>query len=126
MAAKLYYTYIALSRVFAEIFQKVFLYTAPTIPKLGVLLRCIAWDKSRAILNCRLFAFALKMIFNLILKLNLKTVFNSKMVLNLILNLKMIYVSRDALARRRRNIITKAHLWAENYNTAIQFCQELF
>lgn len=74
------------------------------------------------------------MIFNLILKLNLKTVFNSKTVLNLIFNLKMnlifnlkmIYVSRDTQARRRRNIITKAHLWAENYNAAIQFCQELF
>ena len=78
MAAKLYYAYIALSRVFAEIFQKVFLHTAPTIPKLGVLLRCIAWDKSRAILNCRLFAFALKMILNLILKTNLKTISDLK------------------------------------------------
>ena len=73
MAAKLYYAYIALSRVFAEIFKKFFLHTALTIPKLGVLLRCIAWDKSKAILNCRLFAFVLKMILNLILKTNLKT-----------------------------------------------------
>lgn len=39
MAAKLYYASIALSRVFAEIFQKIFLHTAPTIPKLGILLR---------------------------------------------------------------------------------------
>ena len=94
MAAKLYTVRTALSRVFAEIFQKIFLYTAPTIPKLGVLLCCIAWDKSRAILNCRLFAFALKMILNLIFKTNLKTVFNSKTVLNLIFNLKMFHVTR--------------------------------
>lgn len=92
MAVKLYTMRTALSRVFDEIFQKIFLHTAPTIPKLGVLLRCIAWDKSRAILNCRLFAFALKMILNLILKTNLKTVSNSKTVLNLILNLKMFHV----------------------------------
>lgn len=96
MAAKLYTAYIALSRVFAEIFQKNFLHTLPTIPKLGVLLHCIAWDKSKAILNCRLFAFALKMILNLILKTNLKTVSNSKtvlnLILNLILNLKMFHV----------------------------------
>ena len=78
MAAKLYYAYTALSRVFAEIFKKSFLHTLPTIPKLGVLLRCIAWDKSKAILNCRLFAFALKMILNLILKLNLKMIFDLK------------------------------------------------
>lgn len=99
MAAKLYYAYIALSRVFAEIFQKVFLHTAPTIPKLGTLLRCIALDKSRAILNCRLFAFALKIILNLILKLNLKMNSNSKLVLNLILNLilnlKMFHVKHE-------------------------------
>ena len=50
----------------------------PTIPKLDILLRCIALDKSRAILNCRLFAFALKMILNLILKLNLKMIFDLK------------------------------------------------
>ena len=95
MAAKLYTMRTVLSRTFAEIFQKIFLHTAPTIPKLGVLLRCIAWDKSRAILNCRLFAFALKMILNLILKTNLKTVSNSKTVLNLILNLKMFHVTRN-------------------------------
>lgn len=57
MAAKLYHAYIALSRVFAEIFQKIFLHTTPTIPKLGLLLHFIAWDKSRAILNCRPFYF---------------------------------------------------------------------
>ena len=90
MAAKLYYAYIALSRVFAEIFQKIFLHTALTIPKLGLLLHCIAWDKSRAILNCRLFAFALKMILNLILKTNLKTISDLKLNLNLIFNLKTI------------------------------------
>ena len=78
MAAKLYYAYTALSRVFAEIFKKIFLHTAPTIPKLGVLLHCIAWDKSKAILNCRLFAFTLKMILNLILKTNLKTISDLK------------------------------------------------
>ena len=78
MAAKLYHAYIALSRVFAEIFKKSFLHTAPTIPKLDVLLYFIAWDKSKAILNCRLFAFALKMIFNLILKLNLKMISDLK------------------------------------------------
>ena len=87
MAAKLYTMRTALSRVFAEIFQKIFLHTAPTIQKLGVLLRCIAWDKSRTILNCRLFAFALKMILNLIFKTNLKTISDSKLVLHLILNL---------------------------------------
>ena len=99
MAAKLYTMRTALSRVFAEIFKKIFLHTAPTIPKLGVLLHCIAWDKSKAILNCRLFAFALKMILNLILKLNLKMILDSKLILNLnlnlILNLKMFYVSRE-------------------------------
>lgn len=68
-------------------FKKFFLHTVPTIPKLCVLLYCIAWDKSKAILNCRLFAFSLKMILNLILKLNLKMNSNSKLVLNLILNL---------------------------------------
>ena len=78
MAAKLYTMRTALSRVFTETFQKNFLHTAPTIPKLCVLLRCIAWDKSRAILNCRLFAFALKMILNLILKTNLKTISDLK------------------------------------------------
>ena len=78
MAAKLYTMRTALSRVFAEIFQKIFLPTAPTIPKLGVLLRCIAWDNSRTILNCCLFAFALKMILNLILKTNLKTISDLK------------------------------------------------
>ena len=103
MAAKLYYAYTALSRVFAEIFKKSFLHTLPTIPKLGVLLRCIAWDKSKAILSCRLFAFALKMILNLILKLNLKMNSNSKLVLhlilnlifNLVLNLKMFHVKHE-------------------------------
>ena len=59
-------------------FKKVFLHTTPTIPKLGVLLHFIAWDKSRAILNCRLFAFSLKMILNLILKLNLKMISDLK------------------------------------------------
>lgn len=68
-------------------FKKVFLHTVPTILKLGVLLRCIACNKNKAILNCRIFAFALKMILNLILKLNLKMNSNSKLVLNLILNL---------------------------------------
>ena len=87
MAAKLYTMRTALSRVFDEIFQKSFLHTTPTIPKLGVLLYFIARDKSRTILNCRLFCFALKMILNLILKLNLKMNSNSKLVLNLILNL---------------------------------------
>lgn len=87
MAAKLYTMRTALSRVFAEIFKKFFLHTVPTIPKLDVLLYLIAWDKSKSILNCRLFAFALKMIFNLILKLNLKMNSNSKLVLHLILNL---------------------------------------
>ena len=96
MAAKLYTMRTALSRVFAEIFQKNFFHTAPTIPKLGVLLYFIAWDKSRVILNCRLFAFTLKMILNLILKLNLKMILDSKLILNLILNLKMFYVSREA------------------------------
>lgn len=94
MAAKLYTTRTALSRVFDEIFQKSFLHTVPTIPKLGLLLYCIAWNKSKGILNCRLFAFALKMILNLILKLNLKMNSNSKLVLNLILNLKMFHVTR--------------------------------
>ena len=78
MAAKLYTMRTALSRVFDEIFQKSFLHTLPTIPKLDVLLHFIAWDKSKAILNCRLFAFALKMILNLILKLNLKMIFDLK------------------------------------------------
>lgn len=78
MAAKLYTMRTALSRVFAEIFKKIFLHTAPTIPKLGVLLHCIAWDKSKAILNCRLFAFTLKIILNLILKTNLKTISDLK------------------------------------------------
>lgn len=95
MAAKLYTMRTTLSRVFAEIFKKSFLHTVPTILKLDVLLSFIARDKNKAILNCRLFAFALKMIFNLILKLNLKTVSNSKTVLNLIFNLKMFYVSRE-------------------------------
>lgn len=78
MAAKLYTMRTALSRVFAEIFKKIFLHTLPTIPKLGLFLYCIAWDKSKAILNCRIFAFALKMILNLILKLNLKMIFDLK------------------------------------------------
>ena len=80
-------------------FKKIFLHTTPTIPKLGTLLHFIARDKSKTILNCRLFCFALKMILNLILKLNLKMNSNSKLVLNLILNLilnlKMFYVSRE-------------------------------
>ena len=99
MAAKLYTMRTALSRVFYEIFQKVFLHTVPTIPKLCVLLYFIARDKSKAILNCRLFAFSLKMILNLILKLNLKMNSNSKLVLNLILNLilnlKMFHVKHE-------------------------------
>ena len=95
MAAKLYTMRTALSRVFDEIFQKSFLHTTPTIPKLCVLLCCIARDKSKAILNYRLFAFSLKMILNLILKMNLKMILDSKLVLNLILNLKMFYVSRE-------------------------------
>lgn len=107
MAAKLYYAYIALSRVFAEIFKKIFLHTMPTIPKLDVFLCFIACDKSKAILNCRLFAFALKMILNLILKLNLKMNSNSKLVLNLILNLifnlKMFHVKHENI-----NTITKS------------------
>lgn len=83
-------------RDFLKIF---FLHTAPTIPKLDVLLYLIAWDKSKAILNCRLFAFALKMIFNLILKLNLKMNSNSKLVLNLIFNLKMFRLWRACASR---------------------------
>lgn len=59
-------------------FKNFFLHTVPTIPKLDVLLRCIAWDKSKAILNCSLFTFSLKMILNLILKLNLKMIFDLK------------------------------------------------
>ena len=78
MAAKLYYAYIALSRVFDEIFQKIFLHTVPTIPKLYALLRHAMKHKSRAILNCRIFAFVLKMILNLILKTNLKTISDLK------------------------------------------------
>ena len=74
----------------------------PTIPKLGLLLYCIAWDKSKAILNCRLFAFALKMIFNLILKLNLKMNSNSKLVLHLILNLIFNLVFNLKMFRFRR------------------------
>lgn len=99
MAAKLYYAYIALSRVFAEIFQKVFSPHSAHNPETRRTLNCIAWDKSSAILNCRLFAFALKMILNLILKTNLKTVSNSKtvlnLILNLILNLKMFHVKHS-------------------------------
>lgn len=38
-------------------FKKFFLHTVPTIPKLGVFLYCVARDKSKAILNCRLFCF---------------------------------------------------------------------
>ena len=56
MAAKLYTAYIALSRVFEEIFQKSFLHTVPTIPKLYALLHHAMQRKSRAILNCRIFA----------------------------------------------------------------------
>lgn len=78
MAAKLYYAYIALSRVFAEIFQKVFSPHSAHNPETRRTLNCIAWDKSRAILNCHLFAFALKMILNLILKTNLKTISDLK------------------------------------------------
>lgn len=95
MAAKLYTMRTALSRVFAEIFQKSFLHTTPTIPKLCVFLHFIARDKNKAILNCRLFAFSLKMILNLILKLNLKMILDSKLVLNLILNLKMFHVKHE-------------------------------
>ena len=97
---------------FAEIFQKIFLHTLPTIPKLGVLLRCIAWDKNRAILNCRLFAFALKMILNLILKTNLKTISDLKIESESDFesdfqseNDCMFHVTRKA--RQRRNLITK-------------------
>ena len=131
MAAKLYTMRTALSRVFTEIFQKIFLHTAPTIPKLGVLLRCIAWDKSRTILNCRLFAFALKMILNLILKTNLKTISDLKIESesDFQSDFQSENVSRGAQAHQRRNMKTnsqKAHLWAENYNAAIQFCQAFF
>ena len=49
MAAKLYYAYTALSRVFDEIFQKIFLHTLPTIPKLYALLRHAMQRKSKAI-----------------------------------------------------------------------------
>lgn len=109
MAAKLYYAYIALSRVFAEIFQKFFLHTVPTIPKLGVLLRCIAWGKNRAILNCCLFAFALKMILNLILKTNLKTISDLKIESESDFQSEndcMFHVTRKS--RQRRNLITKS------------------
>ena len=57
MAAKLYHAYTALSRVFAEIFQKIFSPHATHNPKTSRTLRCIALDKSRAILNCRPFCF---------------------------------------------------------------------
>lgn len=91
-------------------FKKFFLHTVPTIPKLDVLLYCVAWDKSKAILNCRLFAFSLKMILNLILKLNLKMNSNSKLVLNLILNLilnlKMFRLWRARASRETWNINT--------------------
>ena len=99
MAAKLYTMRTALSRVFAEIFQKSFSPHNANNPKTRLILHFIARDKSKAILNCRLFAFSLKMILNLILKMNLKMILDSKLVLNLILNLilnlKMFHVKHE-------------------------------
>lgn len=67
------------------------------------------------------------MILNLILKTNLKTISDLKIESESDFQSEndcMFHVTRKAL--RRRNLITKAHLWAENYTTVIQFCQELF
>ena len=86
---------VQLCQEFCRDFSKNFSPHSAHNPETRRTLRCIAWDKSRTILNCRLFAFALKMILNLILKTNLKTVSNSKTVLNLILNLKMFHVTRN-------------------------------
>ena len=78
MAAKLYYAYIALSRVFAEIFKKIFSPHAAHNPKTRCTFALHRVGQKQGDLNCRLFAFALKMILNLILKTNLKTISDLK------------------------------------------------
>lgn len=78
MAAKLYTMRTALSRVFDEIFQKIFSPHNANNPKTR---RTFVFHRARqkqAILNCRLFAFPLKMVLNLILKLNLKIISDLK------------------------------------------------
>lgn len=96
MAAKLYYAYIALSRVFAEIFQKIFSPHSAHNPETRRIFVFHSARQKQGHFKLPPFAFALKMIFNLILKLNLKMNSNSKLVLNLILNLilnlKMFHV----------------------------------
>ena len=100
MAAKLYTTRTALSRVFYEIFQKSFSPHSAHNPKTRrtFVLHRVGQKQSYFKLP-PFFAFARKMIFNLILKMNLKMILDSKLVLNLILNLifnlKMFYVSRE-------------------------------
>ena len=56
MAAKLYHTYIALSRVFDEIFQKNFSPHSAHNPETVRTFTPRDETQSRAILNCRVFA----------------------------------------------------------------------
>lgn len=88
MAVKLYTMRTALSRVFAEIFQKIFSPHGAHNPEtmLTFVLHRVGQKQGYFKLP-PFFAFSLKMILNLILKLNLKMNSNSKLVLNLILNL---------------------------------------
>ena len=103
MAAKLYYAYIALSRVFAEIFQKNFSPHSAHNPKTRHTFAFHRAKQKQDYFKLPLFAFALKMILNLILKLNLKMILDSKLVLNLILNLifnlKMFRLRRACASR---------------------------
>lgn len=99
MAAKLYTMRTALSRVFAEIFQKKFSSHSTHNPKTRLTFALHRVGQKQGYFKLPLFAFALKMILNLILKLNLKMNSNSKLVLNLILNLilnlKMFHVKHE-------------------------------
>lgn len=78
MAVKLYTAYIALSRVFAEIFQKNFSPHSAHNPETGRTFALHRVRQKQEDFKLPPFAFALKMILNLILKTNLKTISDLK------------------------------------------------
>lgn len=86
---------------FAEIFQKIFSPHSVHNPETRRIFAFHSAGQKQGYFKLPPFAFALKMIFNLILKLNLKMNSNSKLVLNLIFKFDFEFENVSPLARSR-------------------------